>query len=529
MRSRHANAPNSADGRLDRRRGGLAEAADRGVAHRLRRSRRSAPARPAPCRACAPDSSRASASCWRTVPTRQGTHWPQLSLRKNAAITMQQARRGRRVSSMASTTPEPSVAPDSRASSSVSAQVEVLGRDEPAGRAAEQDRLQVAAGRRRRARAARAAWCRTGPRRCRAARPRRETQNSFGPVELLGADLGERRAALEHDRQHVDERLDVVDHRRLPEQALDDRERRLVARLAAVALDRAEDRGLLAADVGAGALAQLDVEGEAVRRARPRRGSRARGPGVDRVARCRCWRERVLAADVEVAVLAAGRVARRSSSPRSRANGSPSMITRSLNVPGLGLVGVADQVVRAPRLARDGVPLRPIGNAAPPRPTSVRVDHLADHALGPEVDRPAQRVVAAVGAVVVEALGVDERRRGAAAAGPGRRAAAASVERAAVGGRRAGQDRLRRRRRRPTVSSARAAASPASAEQRRGRAVALAQARAAQPARAVRRPRARRGPELARSAPREPRAAAGDVVADVDHPRRPLGSTENSA
>src|SRR5262249_50089576 len=35
-----------------------------------------------------PESSRASASSWRTVPTRQGTHWPQLSSRKNAAMTM---------------------------------------------------------------------------------------------------------------------------------------------------------------------------------------------------------------------------------------------------------------------------------------------------------------------------------------------------------------------------------------------------------------------------------------------------------
>ena len=43
-------------------------------------------------------------------------------------------------------------------------------------------------------------------------------------------------------------------------EALVDGERRLVARLAAEALDRVEERGLLAADVCAGALAQLDVE-----------------------------------------------------------------------------------------------------------------------------------------------------------------------------------------------------------------------------------------------------------------------------
>ena len=42
------------------------------------------------------------------------------------------------------------------------------------------------------------------------------------------------------------------------------RERRLGPRLAAEALDRVEDRGLLAADVGAGAAADLDVEREPV-------------------------------------------------------------------------------------------------------------------------------------------------------------------------------------------------------------------------------------------------------------------------
>src|SRR5262249_50757865 len=83
------------------------------------------------------------------------------------------------------------------------------------------------------------------------------------PCRALGADRSERCAALEQDRQHVDERLDVVDDRRLPEQPTLNRERRLVARLTAVALDRAKDRRLLATDIRAGALAELDVEAEA--------------------------------------------------------------------------------------------------------------------------------------------------------------------------------------------------------------------------------------------------------------------------
>ena len=53
--------------------------------------------------------------------------------------------------------------------------------------------------------------------------------------------------------RHGRERLDVVDQRRPLVQALDRRERRLQARVAALALERVEQARLLAADVGAGA------------------------------------------------------------------------------------------------------------------------------------------------------------------------------------------------------------------------------------------------------------------------------------
>ena len=90
-----------------------------------------------------------------------------------------------------------------------------------------------------------------------------DRQKSFGPVESAGADRGEGLAARLEDQRDVGQRLDVVDHGRLAEQPDLDRERRLVARLAALALDRLEERRLLAADVGAGAAPELDVEGEA--------------------------------------------------------------------------------------------------------------------------------------------------------------------------------------------------------------------------------------------------------------------------
>ena len=103
------------DRRLDRRVRGLAEAADRGVAHRLAdvvEQRQLVASR----RAGDPDAIRCSASSWRTVPTRHGTHWPHDSSRKNAAMRSTMSRRST-VSSNTSTTPEPSVVFAARASS----------------------------------------------------------------------------------------------------------------------------------------------------------------------------------------------------------------------------------------------------------------------------------------------------------------------------------------------------------------------------------------------------------------------------
>ncbi len=149
-----------------------------------------------------------------------------------------------------------------------------------------------------------------------------------------------------------------------------------------------------------------------------------------------------------------------------------------------------------------------------------RVHDLADHALGAELDRPPQGVVAAVGAVVVEALGVD-----------GADAAQQAQARVALLGRR-GRRRLGRR---PAVEDLDHAAGvderqlaldrrvAGLGEQRRRRPVALPQARAAQPRGAVdvavlgAEALLQLGDERLRAG-----AAAGDVVADVDDARRAL-------
>ncbi len=81
---------------------------------------------------------------------------------------------------------------------------------------------------------------------------------------VLGADALEPLDALAEDAGHPGQGLDVVDHRRAVEEARDHRERRPVARLAAEALQRLDEGGLFAADVGAGAHGHHDVEVEAL-------------------------------------------------------------------------------------------------------------------------------------------------------------------------------------------------------------------------------------------------------------------------
>ena len=77
---------------------------------------------------------------------------------------------------------------------------------------------------------------------------------------LLRAELLEPVGAAADDERHAGQRLDVVDDRRGAVEAGDGGERRLEPRLAAVALERVEQRRLLAADVGAGAGVHDELE-----------------------------------------------------------------------------------------------------------------------------------------------------------------------------------------------------------------------------------------------------------------------------
>src|SRR5207302_11519300 len=179
---------------------------------------------------------------------------------------------------------------------------------------------------------------------------------------------------------------------------------RLVARLAAKALDRVEDRGLLAADVGAPSLADLDLEAGALphhvaaeQAARPRSVDGPLQP-LDG--------KRVLPTDVDVTELAAGRLGGDGHrlDDRERVPLHEHAILESAR---LRLVGIADQVMRPHWLPRDGLPLAAGGESRAAAPRQLRIEHLANHAFGSDLEGATQRLVSAVGPVIVEARRID--------------------------------------------------------------------------------------------------------------------------
>ncbi len=221
----------------------------------------------------------------------------------------------------------------------------------------------------------------------------------------VGAGGGVRGPAVQQDRQHVHQGLDVVDQRRAAEQADVDGERRLVAGLAPLALDGVEDRGLLAADVGAGASEDLDVEAHAA--AHHVVAEVAERPGTRR------WR--AAGAAGPAGTRPAGRSTRarpRRCTPAtmmasSTPKGSPSISTRSLNVPGSLSSALQTSSWGWLGWRATASHLRPAGKAAPPRPSSFDSCSSREHAGRAQVERRAQRLEAAVGAVGGEAGRVD--------------------------------------------------------------------------------------------------------------------------
>jgi hypothetical protein len=207
------------------------------------------------------------------------------------------------------------------------------------------------------------------------------------------ADLRELvRPDLEHDGDGR-YRLDVVDQRRRRVQALDRRERRLRARLPALALERLEEAGLLAADVRTRAAVDEDLHV-------------AEQPGCRRLVECRLQHlvlGRVLAADVDEDELRLDRVRRDEAAleqPVRDAQHDLAVLER----PRLGLVGVDGDVDRPRDLVgrRDEARLPAGREERAAAPAQVRLDQQLDDLAGGHRARLRELRVAADGAVRVE-------------------------------------------------------------------------------------------------------------------------------
>ena len=202
------------------------------------------------------------------------------------------------------------------------------------------------------------------------------------------------------------ERLDVVDDRRGREGAGDRGEGRLDARLAALAFDRLDQAGLLAADVRAGAAMDGDVEGEAgaqdVLAEEPLRVRLFDGAIQDASAVVE------LAADVDVRRLAPDRV-RGEDHPLDELVRIVLHQEPVLEGPRLGLVRVAEEVDRlALRVLGKEAPLDAGREARAAAAADVGLLDLFGDLLGRHAaaEHPAQPRVAAVGEIGVDRLGV---------------------------------------------------------------------------------------------------------------------------
>ena len=189
---------------------------------------------------------------------------------------------------------------------------------------------------------------------------------------------------------HGGEAQHVVDHRRLAEQPVVGGQRRLGADLPALALDRVEQRGFLAADIGSGTDADLERE---------RRDERGRAAdrflhGADR--------KRIFRADIDVAIARAGSV-----------TGDRHAFDQAIGVAlhqhavgegaAVALVGVADDVLGRTGREQHGVPLDAGREAGAAAAAQARQLDGVDDRLGLHRARRGEPGPAAVRTVVIEA------------------------------------------------------------------------------------------------------------------------------
>ena len=214
-----------------------------------------------------------------------------------------------------------------------------------------------------------------------------ERQKTRVPVESGGAPICAYSFGAElEDLRHRRDRLDVVDQRRRGVDAGDRRERRLRARLPALALERLEQRRLLAADVRAGAAVDHDLHVLE----QPRCAGLPEGAGQ------RLVLGEVLAADVDVDPLRLDRVRRDQAAleqPVRHAQHDLAVLER----PRLRLVRVDRDVDRLRDLVRrrDEARLAARREERAAAAAQVRLDQLLGHRLRRHRPRPLELHVAA--------------------------------------------------------------------------------------------------------------------------------------
>ena len=192
----------------------------------------------------------------------------------------------------------------------------------------------------------------------------------------------------------------VVDHRRLAEQPLQGRQRRLVAHHAALAFQAFQQRRLFAADVGARAAPHLQKEPLAAARDALAQIARARGEH-DCLAEYLLG-QRILGAYVDVALFCADRQAR-DGHPFDEREGVAFHLHAIREGARVAFVGVADDVLGRGRRLQHGLPLdagRKGGAAATPQ---ARLGHLLHDLRARHFQGGAQPGEATVRDVVLDA------------------------------------------------------------------------------------------------------------------------------
>jgi hypothetical protein len=195
---------------------------------------------------------------------------------------------------------------------------------------------------------------------------------------FLHAELGVPRSAPHKNGRHGRQRLDVIDGGGLAEEAALGWIRRPRAGAAALALDRGDERSLLAADECAGAEADLGVEGKTG--AEDVVTQEAGGPRVYDGFLHSAHGERILGADVEVAAGGANRVGRDDQALEHAVRIAFQHAAIHVGA-GVAFVAVADDVLgRALNGARD-LPLEPGGEAGAAAAAQAAGFHFGDDVL----------------------------------------------------------------------------------------------------------------------------------------------------